>query len=127
MWRLHHYPKYLIYGFIDSILDFWEHTVMEFEVYCDEAHPDVLTSASPRARHLMIGSLWLPAGLRGEIKNRIHALRQRHSTWGEIKWTKVSRNRQDFYFELIDLFVSYGANFRYGGPAVKTNFNLGLS
>lgn len=68
---------------------------MEFEVYCDEAHPDVLTSASPRARHLMIGSLWLPAGLRGEIKNRIHALRQRHSAWGEIKWTKVSRNRQE--------------------------------
>ena len=40
----------------------------------------------------MIGSLWLPAELRGEIKSRIHALRQRHSAWGEIKWTKVSRN-----------------------------------
>lgn len=100
---------------------------MEFEVYCDEAHPDVLTSASPRARHLMIGSLWLPAGLRGEIKSRIHALRQRHSAWGEIKWTKVSRNRQDFYFELIDLFVSYGANFRFRCIAVdRTQFNLAL-
>ena len=36
---------------------------MKFEVYCDEANPDVLTSANPRARYLMIGSLWLPEEL----------------------------------------------------------------
>ena len=62
---------------------------MEFEVYCDEAHPDLFTSANPTAQYLMIGSLWLPADLRDELKTKIKALREKHSAWGEIKWTKV--------------------------------------
>lgn len=100
---------------------------MKFEVYCDEANPDVLTSDHPRARHLMIGSLWLPAALRGEIKARIIALRERHQAWGEIKWSKVSPNRLDFYVELIDLFVSYGDNLRFRCIAVDhTQLNLAL-
>jgi hypothetical protein len=41
---------------------------MEFEVYCDEAHPDLFTSANPKAQFLMIGSLWLPAELRDDIE-----------------------------------------------------------
>lgn len=80
---------------------------MNFEVYCDEANPDVLTSEKPRARYLMIGSLWLPADLRVEIKERVQLLRRRHNAWGEIKWSKVSPNKKDFYIELIDLFISY--------------------
>lgn len=63
---------------------------MRFEVYCDEANPDVLTAARPRARYLMIGSLWMPAELRDEIRFRLLALRQRHAAWGEIKWSKLS-------------------------------------
>ena len=100
---------------------------MKFEVYCDEANPDVLTSASPRARYLMIGSLWLPIELRDEIKSRVGALRQRHQAWGESKWSKVSPNRQHFYVELIDLFVSYGDNLRFRCIAVdRTQLNLAL-
>ena len=100
---------------------------MKFEVYCDEANPDVLTSANPRARHLMIGSLWLPEELRNEIKTRIGALRERHQAWGEIKWSKVSPNRRDFYVELIDLFFAYGDNLRFRCIAVdRTQLNLAL-
>ena len=100
---------------------------MRFEVYCDEANPDVLTSESPRARYLMIGSLWLPVELRNEIKSRVAALRLRHKAWGEIKWSKVSPNRRDFYVELIDLFVSYGDNLRFRCIAVdRTQLNLAL-
>lgn len=100
---------------------------MKFEVYCDEANPDVLTSSSPRARFLMIGSLWLPFDLRDEIKSRVVALRQRHQAWGEIKWSKVSPNRRDFYVELIDLFVSYGDNLRFRCIAVdRTQLNVAL-
>jgi hypothetical protein len=91
---------------------------MKFEVYCDEAHPDIFTSASPRGQYLMIGSLWLPADLREEIKQKVAELRQRHHAWGEIKWNKVSPNRQDFYIELIDLFFSYGDNLRFRCIAV---------
>jgi len=100
---------------------------MKFEVYCDEANPDVLTSANPRARHLMIGSLWLPEELRNEIKSRVGALRERHQAWGEIKWSKVSPNRRDFYVELIDLFFAYGENLRFRCIAVdRTQLNLAL-
>jgi hypothetical protein len=98
---------------------------MKFEVYCDEVNPDILTSASPRSRYLMIGSLWLPADLRDEIKSRVKALRQRHHTWGEIKWSKVSPNRKDFYLELIDLFIGYHDNLRFRCIAVdRTQVNL---
>ena len=69
---------------------------MKFEVYCDEANPDILTSASPRVQYLLIGSLWLPAELREEIKAQITTLRSRYSAWGEIKWSKVSPNRHIF-------------------------------
>ncbi len=100
---------------------------MQFEVYCDEANPDVLTSEKPRARHLMIGSLWLPVELRNEIKSRIRTLRQHHQAWGEIKWSKVSPSRQAFYIELIDLFVGYGDNLRFRCIAVDhTQINLAL-
>jgi len=40
---------------------------MKFEVYCDKANSDVLTSANVRARHLMLSSLSLPEELRNEI------------------------------------------------------------
>ncbi len=61
---------------------------MKFEIYCDEANPDILTSRHPRARHLMIGSLWVPVELRTEIKARISALRLRHKAWGG--WDKMA-------------------------------------
>lgn len=100
---------------------------MKFEVYCDEANPDVLTSENARAQYLMIGSLWLPGELRDEIKSRVSALRQRHRAWGEIKWSKVSPNRSAFYVELIDLFISYGDSLRFRCIAVNRNqVNLAL-
>lgn len=100
---------------------------MKFEVYCDEANPDVLTSVNPRVQHLMIGSLWLPEELRDEIKLRVRALRQRHKAWGEIKWSKVSPNRREFYVELVDLFFSYGDNLRFRCIVVDTaQINMAL-
>lgn len=100
---------------------------MKFEVYCDESNPDVLTSQHPRARHLIIGSLWLPVELRDEIKSRLAVLRHRHRAWGEIKWSKVSPNRQGFYVELIDLFISYGDSLRFRCIAVdRAQLNMAL-
>jgi hypothetical protein len=64
---------------------------MKFEVYCDEANPDILTSASPRVQYLLIGSLWLPADLREEIKAQITTLRSRYNVWGEIKWNNEGK------------------------------------
>jgi len=93
---------------------------MRFEVYCDEAMPDLFTSRNPRARYLMIGSLWLPADLRNDIKQKITKLREQHGVWGEIKWTKVSRARLPFYLDLIDLFEAYGMDLRFRCIAVDS-------
>lgn len=91
---------------------------MDFEVYCDESHPELFTSKKPTARYLMIGSLWLPIELRSELKQKIWALREKHLAWGEIKWRKVSTGKLDFYFDLVDLFESYGEELRFRCIAV---------
>lgn len=91
---------------------------MNFEVYCDETLPDLFTSTHPRAQYLMIGSLWLPADMRSDIKARINELRQRHNVHGEIKWRKISPARQDFYIALVDLFMSFGLDLRFRCIAV---------
>lgn len=100
---------------------------MRFEIYCDEANPDVLTSGKPRVQHLMIGSLWLPAELREVLKQEINELRHRYQTWGEIKWRKASPSRRDFYLSLSDLFFSRGENIRFRCIAVDhTQLDMAL-
>jgi hypothetical protein len=100
---------------------------VKFEVYCDETLPDLLTSAHPNARFLMIGSLWLPVDLREEVKTRIAGLRQQHGVHGEMKWRKVSPSKVGFYTDLIDLFMSFGLDLRFRCIAVERRaFNLGL-
>lgn len=63
---------------------------MDFEVYCDENHPELFTSTKPTTKYLMaIGSLWLPSDIRQDIKTKITKLRQEYNIWGEIKWKKI--------------------------------------
>ncbi len=100
---------------------------MKFEVYCDETLPDLFTSEKPQGRYLMIGSLWLPADMREDVKARIDDLRQRHNVHGEMKWRKVSPSKVGFYTELIDLFMSFGLDLRFRCIAVdREAMNLGL-
>ncbi len=100
---------------------------MQFEVYCDEVFPDLFTSESPKARYLMIGSLWIPADRREDLKSKIKALRERHNAWGEIKWSKVSPSKLAFYIDLIELFFGYGDNLRFRCIAVdREQVNLAL-
>lgn len=94
---------------------------MNFEVYCDENHPELFSSARPMVRYLMIGSLWLPASLRKDIKNKIWELRKNHNVWGEIKWRKVSPSKFSFYEGLIDLFRDYGDELRFRCIAIDNN------
>ncbi|MEM0984829.1 MAG: DUF3800 domain-containing protein [Pseudomonadota bacterium] len=99
---------------------------MKFEVYCDETLPDLLTSANPNGRYLMIGSLWLPVDIRKTAKARIAELRSKHDVYGEIKWRKVSPAKEAFYIELIDLFMSFGLDMRFRCVAVdRTEVNFG--
>ncbi len=92
---------------------------MQIEVYCDEAHPDALSSTASPACFLMIGSLWLPGALRPQLKQAIDALRQRFGVWGEMKWRKVSPSRLAFYEALVDLYLEYGEDLRFRCIAVN--------
>lgn len=94
---------------------------MNFEVYCDESLPDLFASRHPRAQYLMIGSLWLTSDLRSEIKLKIKELRRQYSVFGEVKWTKVSWSKFDFYLSLIELFMSYGEEVRFRCISVDRN------
>jgi hypothetical protein len=91
---------------------------MNIEVYCDESRPDLFASAHPPAQFMLIGSLWLQADHREQIKKTIHALRDKHKIGGEFKWQKVSPSRTLFYQELIDCFLSFGDVLRFRCIAV---------
>ncbi|PLW81301.1 DUF3800 domain-containing protein [Kineobactrum sediminis] len=86
---------------------------MDFEVYCDESRPEIVFSRNGKDRFLLIGSLWMPARLRGEFKRDMHRIRDQWTTWGEIKWSKVSQSRLGFYQDLIDQFLAYGEEVRF--------------
>lgn len=86
---------------------------MKFEVYCDESMSDVLTSSKQTSNFLLIGSLWLCADLRKDIKNQINELRKKHNAFGEIKWHKISLSKLGFYEDLVDLFTSYDLDLRF--------------
>lgn len=94
---------------------------MQFDVYCDENHPELFTSKKPTAEYLMIGSLWLPTDLKGHIKSTVWDLRKKYNIWGEIKWRKVNNKSLPFYKSLIKLFLGYGNELRFRCIAVSHN------
>lgn len=91
---------------------------MRFEVYCDESRPDLLRSAKPQARYMVIGSLWLKAEDRDLFKRDLHQLRDKHKIGGEFKWQRVSPSRVEFYKELVAWFNAYGERLRFRCIAV---------
>lgn len=94
---------------------------MKFNVFCDETLPDLFTTSKDSDKKLLIGSLWIEAELREEIKEDIKKLRVEHNVWGEIKWSKVSKSKESFYLELVDLFFSYKDRVRFRCIAVNPN------
>lgn len=86
---------------------------MRIDVYCDEAYPDLFSSKKPKARYMVIGSLWLRTEDRISYKNSIHHLRDQYNVGGEFKWTKLSPSRVGFYEALIGWFHEQGENLRF--------------
>ena len=54
----------------------------------------------------MLGAVWCPTEKARESAQRIREIKQRHSlaTGFEIKWTKVSPAKLDFYLDVLDYF-----------------------
>ena len=92
---------------------------MNFDVYCDESRPDLLSSKNSPSKFLVIGSLWLKTDDRDTCKESIHELRNIHRIGGEFKWQKISPSKATFYLELIDWFYKQGENLRFRCIAVE--------
>jgi hypothetical protein len=73
-----------------------------YNVYCDEScHLE-----HDRQPVMVLGAVWCPRENSREIALRIREIKKKHavSPTFEIKWTKVSPAKVDFYLELIDYF-----------------------
>ena len=71
-------------------------------IYCDEScHLE-----NDGMRSMVLGAVWCPASHRGMLSRKVQALKGSYGlppSW-EIKWTKVSPARLDFYLAAVDLF-----------------------
>jgi len=75
---------------------------MKYSVYCDESchleHDGINV--------MVLGAIWCPSEKRTEIFRRIREIKTRHglSAAFEIKWSKVSASKTQFYLDLIDYY-----------------------
>jgi hypothetical protein len=75
-----------------------------FNIYCDEScHLE-----HDRQPAMVLGAVWCPESQRASVARAIRALKAQHRLASnfEIKWTKVSPAKLNFYLALIDLFFS---------------------
>ncbi len=77
-----------------------------FNIYCDESCHLRITEKNIEEQQIMaIGGISCHKNDLKKINYKIRELRIKHNIYkSEIKWTKVSNNRIEFYKELIDLF-----------------------
>jgi len=73
-----------------------------FNVYCDEScHLE-----NDRQKAMVLGAVWCPLEKTREIAIRLREIKMKHGmpTPFEVKWTKVSPAKKEFYLDLIDYF-----------------------
>lgn len=73
-----------------------------FNIYCDEScHLE-----NDHQKAMVLGAVWCPLDKARETAVRLRELKQKHgvSASFEVKWTKVSPGKQDFYLDLLDYF-----------------------
>ncbi|MFN4165963.1 MAG: DUF3800 domain-containing protein [Ferrovibrio sp.] len=73
-----------------------------YSVYCDES----CHLQNDKQRAMVIGSVWCPTAKVQEISARIKEIKVKHglSPYFEIKWTKVSPSKAQFFTDLVDYF-----------------------
>jgi len=74
----------------------------EYNIYCDEScHLE-----NDHQNVMVLGASWCPVNRVREISRRIREIKQKFgfNPDFEIKWTKVSPSREDFYQDIIDYF-----------------------
>jgi hypothetical protein len=82
---------------------------MLYNIYCDEScHLE-----HDKQPIMILGCIWCPQETVREIVSHIRKLKEQYHSRGELKWTKVSVSRIDFFLEVVEYFFSNSAlNFR---------------
>lgn len=73
-----------------------------FNIYCDEScHLE-----NDQQKVMLLGAIWCPEDLSRTISRQIKAIKKKHgfSPTFEIKWTKVSPAKIDFYMDVLNYF-----------------------
>jgi hypothetical protein len=73
-----------------------------FNIYCDEScHLE-----NDEQKAMALGAIWCPADKTREIAVRLREIKQKHGFPRnfEVKWTKVSGAKKEFYLDLVDYF-----------------------
>ena len=77
---------------------------MLYNVYCDEScHLE-----NDNHKSMVIGGLYCPIDKVKIINRRISEIKRRYGLplYREFKWTKISKAKDSFYFELVDYFIN---------------------
>jgi len=75
----------------------------EINIYCDEScHLEKSIE-----RIMLLSCVYCSKDKVSFIVKKIKILKEKHGIWkfAEIKWTKVSESKKDFYFDLLNLFL----------------------
>ncbi|MEO0080672.1 MAG: DUF3800 domain-containing protein [candidate division WOR-3 bacterium] len=81
----------------------------KYNIYCDEScHLE-----HDRCDFMGLGAIWCRSADASKLASLISGLAARYNAKGELKWNKVSKSRQAYYIELVDLFFrTPGLHFR---------------
>ncbi|MDH4203630.1 MAG: DUF3800 domain-containing protein [Phycisphaerae bacterium] len=75
-----------------------------YNIYCDEScHLE-----NDQQKVMVLGAVWCPKVKSREIADRIREVKLKHglNEHQEIKWVKVSANKQQFYLDLVEYFFN---------------------
>ena len=76
--------------------------LMQYNIYCDEScHLE-----KDKSDVMILGAMYCTSESKGQIFTDIRKIKEKHglSSFFEIKWTKVSESKIDFYKELVEYF-----------------------
>lgn len=75
---------------------------MKYNIYCDES----CHLPNDHSPVMVLGAAYCPADKKQQIFSDIRAIKTKHGidSHMEIKWTKVSKSKIDFYLDLLDYF-----------------------
>jgi len=82
--------------------------IKQINIYCDESRH----TSDPFDTFTVIGAIACPRDQKREVVRRIHCLKAKHKAHGEFGWKRLSPNRRDFYWDLLELFKTSELTFR---------------